>query len=166
MHVVNEYTYILFRMEAGAAAELWARSAIADLVARYNANGDAGRFDQVIALFALDAVMDVGDGCTYAGTDEIRRIFTGTRDRVLDPAGGPGFVRHFTATHQIDLHDETTASGRCYFQVLTAHGLDHWGRYLDRYRVVDGTWRFASRRVIIDGHDPRSTLVGMTETKA
>ena len=35
--------------------ELWelvARESIRDLVARYNANGDSGRFDQVLELFA------------------------------------------------------------------------------------------------------------------
>jgi hypothetical protein len=46
--------------------------------------------------------------------------------------------------------DETMATGRCYFFVLTAVGLDHWGRYLDEYRVVDGEWRFAQRRVLTD----------------
>ena len=42
--------------------ELWelvARESIRDLVARYNANGDAGRFDQVWTLFADDAVMEL-----------------------------------------------------------------------------------------------------------
>jgi hypothetical protein len=45
-----------------------------------------------------------------------------------------------TATHQIDVANELT--GRCYYQVLTA-GPDHWGRYIDEYKVVDGRWRFA-----------------------
>ena len=39
--------------------ELVARESIRDLVARYNANGDSGRFDQVMALFAPDAVMEI-----------------------------------------------------------------------------------------------------------
>ena len=34
-------------------------AAIRDLVARYNANGDSGRFDQVLELFAPDAVMEI-----------------------------------------------------------------------------------------------------------
>ena len=37
--------------------ELTARESIRDLVARYNANADTGRFDQVLELFAPDAVM-------------------------------------------------------------------------------------------------------------
>ena len=46
--------------------ELIARESIRDLVARYNANGDTGRFDQLMELFAPDAVMDV-DGEVYEG---------------------------------------------------------------------------------------------------
>ena len=33
--------------------ELIARESIRDLVARYNANGDSGRFDQVVELMAI-----------------------------------------------------------------------------------------------------------------
>ena len=41
--------------------ELWeleARESIRDLVARYNANGDSGRFDPMLELFAEDATLD------------------------------------------------------------------------------------------------------------
>jgi hypothetical protein len=134
--------------------ELEARESIRDLVARYNANGDAGRFSQVLELFAPDAVMDIGDGRLYTGPDEILTIFTGVRDRT--GSDEPVHLRHFTATHQVDVLDEVTATGRSYFQVLTTSGLDHWGRYLDEYRVVDGRWRFARRRVTVDGRSPGS----------
>ncbi|MCU1485740.1 MAG: hypothetical protein JWN67_2486, partial [Actinomycetia bacterium] len=33
-------------------------------------------------------------------------------------------------------------------------GLDHWGRYIDEYGVVDGRWVFTRRNVTIDGHFP------------
>ena len=38
--------------ERDGALELVARESIRDLVARYNPNGDSGRFDQVVELFA------------------------------------------------------------------------------------------------------------------
>jgi hypothetical protein len=135
--------------------ELEAREAIRDLVARYNANGDSGRFAQVIELFAPDAVMELDDGRLHHGHDEISTIFTGTRDR-LRADGNPVYIRHMTATHQIDLIDPATARGRSYFQVLTTIGLDHWGLYIDEYRTVDGVWRFARRRVTVDGRSPQS----------
>jgi uncharacterized protein (TIGR02246 family) len=130
-------------------AELIAREEIRDLVARYNANGDAGRYEQVLELFAPDAEMDVS-GIVYRGRDEIRTIFTGA---AADFSSQPGFryVRHATTTHQIDLTGPTSAEGRCYFFVVMAHGLDHWGRYRDRYAVVDGRWCFEHRRVVVDG---------------
>jgi len=123
-----------------------AREAIRDLVARYNANGDTGRFAQVRELFVADAWMDIGDGNIRRGVDEIMSIFTGTASDV--PAR---FVRHFTSTHQIDVHSRDRASGRLYYAVLTQIGLDHWGRYVDEYARVDGRWRFASRKVSVDG---------------
>jgi hypothetical protein len=138
------------------AWEVAARESIRDTVARYNANGDTGRFAQVIELFTVDAVMELS-GRTYTGRDEIITIFTGARDR---PSAGSdrGYVRHFTATHQIDLVDESNAVGRLYFQVLTEVGLDHWGRYVDRYRVEDDRWKLAHRKVTVDGQSPGSTF--------
>ena len=132
--------------------ELVARESIRDLVARYNANGDSGRFDQVVALFAPDAVMDVG-GVVVRGHDEIRAIFTSVQTDLTGRAQ-PTSLHHHTATLQIDVIDPSTATARCYFEVLMAHGLDHWGRYLDEFGVVDGAWRFTRRRVITDGATP------------
>lgn len=137
------------------AWELEAREAIRDLVARYNANGDTRRIDQVIELFAPDAVMEITDGVPRAGTEAIRSLFTAVTNRPRAD-DRPTYVRHMTATHQIDLIDKSTAKGRCYFLVLTDVGLDHWGRYIDDYRTVDGVWRFARRRVTTDGHSPNS----------
>ena len=138
--------------------QLEAREAIRDLVARYNANGDSGRFEQVVELFAPDAVMELDDG-VRRGHDEILSIFTGTRDRLRaegTDGAPPGRLFHFTTTHQIDLIDRSTARGRAYYQVLTSIGLDHWGRYIDEYRTVDGVWKFARRRVTTDGRAPGS----------
>jgi hypothetical protein len=30
-------------------------------------------------------------------------------------------------------------------------GLDHWGRYVDEFGVVDGNWLFTHRRVTVAG---------------
>jgi hypothetical protein len=140
--------------------ELTAREAIRDLVARYNAGADGGRFDEVLELFAPDAVMDITTE-TFNGRDEIEGLFRRTQQRVLDAKPSPGerqYVRHFTATLQIDVEGPDAARSRCYYQVIMAHGLDHWGRYIDRYRKVDGAWRFAQRKVTTDGHTDRSAF--------
>ena len=145
--------------------DLLAREAIRDLVARYNSYGDTGKFDLLWPLFAPDAVMEIisvnGAGVTHAGLDEIKRIFTGANDRVVaqsDAALAPAmYIRHSTATHQIDPVDADHATGRCYFSVIVGQvggpvgGLDHWGRYVDHYVRSDGAWRFQRRVVFVDG---------------
>jgi hypothetical protein len=134
--------------------ELEARESIRDIVARYNANGDSGRYEQVMELFAPDAIMIVGD-TEYTGREAIRTVFTGAASSAAWGAH-PVFLRHMTATLQIDLIDRDHAQGRCYYLVLTAIGLDHWGRYIDEYAGVDGLWRFTKRRVTLDGRSPDS----------
>ena len=126
--------------------QVTAREAIRDLATRYNANGDTGRFAQVRELFVEDAVMTI-QGVPHHGIDAIMAVFTGT----TQTTPGLTHVRHFVATHQIDLTDEEHATGRAYFAVLTDIGLDHWGRYVDEYRRVDGRWLFAKRAVTLDG---------------
>lgn len=133
--------------------EMWqviARESIRDLVARYNANGDTGRFGQVRELFSPHATMDIGDGKVYSGIDEIMTIFTGTKE-TTGAALGFTHVRHSTTTHQIDLIDDSHAAGRLYFFVVTDIGLDHWGRYVDSYIAIDEVWKFSSRKVTVDG---------------
>lgn len=149
--------------------ELWemlARESIRDLVTRYNSNGDTGRFEHTMELFAEDAVMTIPGG-EYRGKDEILTIFTGTRDQLSSKASSraapPAYVRHSTATHQIDLIDETRATGRCYFTVITPIGVDHWGRYRDEYKLVGDRWLFASRHVTVDGRAPSSTFPPSSE---
>lgn len=140
--------------------ELWevvARESIRDLVARYNATSDTGRFDHTMALFTDDAAMTISMD-EYRGREQIRSIFTDTGEhlRSADSAMDHTYVRHSTSTHQIDLIDERRARGRCYFTVITDIGLDHWGRYVDEYACVDGTWLFASRKVTVDGQAAES----------
>lgn len=132
--------------------ELEARECIRDLVARYNAKGDAGRFDEMLALFAEDATFEL-EGETLHGRPAIRAYFEGVAQRT-GPGRAAAFVRHFTATHQIDVLSEHEARGRCYYAVLTERGLDHWGRYLDEYRRSDGRWLFQRRKVTLDAAVP------------
>ena len=56
--------------------ELVARESIRDLVARYNANGDSGRFDPMLELFAENATFELEDR-RCSGRAEIRAMFEG-----------------------------------------------------------------------------------------
>jgi uncharacterized protein (TIGR02246 family) len=131
--------------------ELVARESIRDLVARYNANGDSGRFEPMLSLFAEDATVELPTG-VHRGVDAIRRAFEGVARRTgQGPRAAAKLVRHFTATHQIDVLSPSEARGRSYYAVLTERGLDHWGRYVDDYRRIDGRWLFWRRVVTTDG---------------
>jgi SnoaL-like domain len=136
-------------------SDLLAREEIRDLVVRYNSYGDSGLIDRMLELFAPDAILEIGDD-VYRGPDEIGRVFSGVPAQTAGHGGRPAYLRHCTTTHQIDLLDDSTGTGRCYFFVLTAVGLDHWGRYLDEYRVVNAEWRFGRRRVLTDTLSPQS----------
>lgn len=129
--------------------ELTAREAVRDLVARYNANGDSGRFEQMMELFAPDAVMEV-DGRVYEGRDQIRTIFTGAKTNFAARTGFR-YLRHYTATQQIDVEGPDRVLSRCYYAVIMAHGLDHWGRYIDECGRINGRWYFTRRKVTVDG---------------
>lgn len=131
--------------------ELAARESIRDLVARYNANGDAGRIEQVLTLFAPDALLDI-EGTVYAGHAEIRGMFEqAIRDIAAGSAADGTVVQHHTSTLQIDVTGPSSATARSYFQVLMGGGLDHWGRYVDEFGMVDGRWVFTRRRVSVAG---------------
>lgn len=140
-------------------SELIARESIRDLIARYNANGDSGRIDRVLELFADDAEMATsmtrgGELVVRRGHAEISTIFTGRASEWGEEAaqrGAPAYVRHNTSTIQIELIDDAHARSYCYFYVLMAHGLDHWGRYFDEFTKVDGVWKFSRRVVRADG---------------
>jgi hypothetical protein len=72
------------------------------------------------------------------------------------------YVRHMTATLQIDLVNSTLARSRCYYAVVTGIGLDHWGRYLDEYTIADGVWKFSRREVTVDGRSPNSLFTPLS----
>ena len=135
--------------------KLVAREEIRELVARYAHCADGGRFDELAALFAEDGELRVDDRPPLRGRDAIRAFLGGTRDGL---AASPTVrtIRHHVTSHRIDVTARDAATGACYFLVMSDRGPDHWGRYRDRYAVCDGAWRFAERRVRVDGTAPGS----------
>ena len=152
--------------------ELWelvARESIRDCIARYNANGDSGRIDEMVQVFAPDGVMETA-GQRFDGREAIHAFMSsvvqaGRTDAPNEPEeaareptptedwiarGRTPFIRHFTGTTQIDVLSPTQARARSYYLFLTVHGLDHWGRYLDEFAPVDGKWLITHRREMTD----------------
>jgi len=130
------------------AEEAIAREGIRELVARYNRFGDSGRLRELSELFCEDAVLEL-EGARYEGRVAIESMLTTAAAETRSDAARS--IRHFVATHSIDVLAEARAEGRCYFLVLTEQGVDHWGRYADVYREEGDRWCFAQRRVTVDG---------------
>jgi len=142
--------------------QLAAREAVRDLVARYTWAGDGGRSAELAGLFHPDGVLDVGEhGGRWSGRTEIEAQLDAVAARVAAAGPGPGPVRHHVSSLLVDVTSPTTATASSYFLVLTAIGVDHWGRYRDQVAVdpADGAWRFVERRVRVDGHAEGSLLV-------
>ena len=133
--------------------ELAARESIRDLVARYNANGDAGRFDAMLALFARTR-RSSSTTARPSGKPAIRALFEGVAQRT----GSGALAQRSSATSpprtRSTCSPRREARGRCYFAVLTERGLDHWGRYVDEYRRDGGRWLFQRRKVTLDAAVP------------
>lgn len=132
--------------------ELTAREGIRDTVARYNHAGDAGRFDAMVECFTPDGRLAIVGSGTYDGRNELQAFFSGVG------ASAPGFtqLRHCVTNLLIDVVDRETATASSYFQVITDIGLDHWGRYRDRFAATGDRWLLAERSVKTDGYAPGS----------
>jgi hypothetical protein len=133
--------------------ELGAREEIRETLARYNQFGDAGRFDEMAALFAIDGVLEVKGEHAVVGRAAIVEYLNGVKRDVVALSDVP-MLRHYAANVTITVaspHEATAASS---FLVIAETGLDHWGRYRDRLVPADGGWRFAHRLVRTDGYVP------------
>lgn len=154
--------------------DLIACESIRDLLARYTWAADRGRTAEVGRCFTADGVLDVGEhGGRWVGPEAISQELDLVAERAAtsasasrprpDPAP-PSPVHHHVSSVAISLDSHAAATVRSYFLVLTAIGVDHWGRYRDL--VVETApgdeWLFRERVVIVDGHHPGSVMVAPT----
>jgi uncharacterized protein (TIGR02246 family) len=117
---------------------LAAKDEIRELTARYCfsvADGDAAT---IVDLFTDDGVFKIR-GREVRGTDELREFYGGAAEGVTP--------KPFIQNHVIDV-DGDEATGRCAVEIRMVHNGEAYtvaGHYADRYRRVDGRWRFAER---------------------
>jgi ketosteroid isomerase-like protein len=137
--------------------ELWelaAREQIREMVAAYAHCADGGRFDELTALFADDAVLETDDR-ESKGRGAIRSFFGDTSAALVSATKRP-LIRHHVSNLRIQVTSPDEATGAAYFFVVTERGPDHWGRYRDVYARVGDRWLFRHRRVRLDGYAPSS----------
>ncbi len=138
--------------------ELWelsAREAIRHTIASYTYAADRGRFDDLVALFAVDGVLEVHGvgGARAEGRDAIQQFFGSVNTDVVESAP-PGRMQHHVSSVWIDVVSASAARASSYFTVLTGAGVDHWGRYRDELVPAGDRWLFAHRLVRTDGMTP------------
>jgi uncharacterized protein (TIGR02246 family) len=139
--------------------ELAAREAIRDVIARYNHAGDRGRLDELVRCFAEDGVMDLEGLAPLAGRAAIEAHLAGVV-RELASRTQRATLRHHVSSVRIALAEADRAEAWSYFAVFTEIGLDHWGRYSDRFVRAGGEWLIALRKVRVDGAAPGSRMFG------
>jgi hypothetical protein len=104
-------------------------------------------------LFVIDGVLEVHGEAPLHGRDAIRAFLQGVGTQLSDATTVP-MIRHHVSNLTIDVVSSTEARGACYFLAITEHGVDHWGRYRDRYALEGDQWLFAHRLARTDGTTP------------
>jgi hypothetical protein len=116
---------------------------------------DGQRLDDLVDLFAEDAVCEFGPqfGGDWTGKAEIRARFAAVMGEPgMAVHGAPFSVLHAVTNPWIRLLDRETARGRWYLLDLhTAPGVENplllFGIYDDLYRKTGGGWRIARTRI-------------------
>ena len=139
--------------------ELVAREAIRETVASYAHCADSGRFADLAALFAVDGVLEVRGEAPRHGRDAIRAFLEGVGSD-LSAATTVPMIRHHVSNLTLEVVTPTEARGACYFLAVTELGVDHWGRYRDRYTPEGDKWLFAHRVARTDGTTPGGWAAG------
>jgi hypothetical protein len=136
--------------------ELRTRVGAADLLATYQFLADSGKTRELSELFVADAVYKTS-------TEELvgrKAIFDFFR-RTADAFASAGFfpARHHLSSVYIEPRPDGSAATYACFQLVGSGGLDHWGTYRDEVVSTEDGWRFARRKVKVEGHIPGSPVV-------
>ena len=123
--------------------ELADRDAIRELTARYCWHVQHGEAEKIVPLFVADGVFDgtrAGIG-VYKGHPALLKFYRET----IAPAG---VALPFIQNHVIEV-DGDEARGTCALEgrfIRDGQSITGAGCYQDRYRRVDGKWRFVERQ--------------------
>ena len=123
---------------------------IHELYARYANSIDDGSYDEWLDCFTDDGVFESSRFGKHIGREGLQKFTRIYRDSL-----GGAQVRH-VVTNVIFKLEGNAGAGGCY--LIYYHCKDGHvqqasvGYYRDTLRKVGGRWRFASRKVSLDGH--------------
>jgi hypothetical protein len=126
--------------------------AIENLVYAYAERIDGGDLGGVADLFAHGRI-EAAPGFFVEGSEQVRGLYDGST-RIYDD--GTPRTKHLTTNVIVEVDDDTrTATARSYFTVFQQTDVLALqpiisGRYHDTFHVVEGRWRFDTRRMFVD----------------
>jgi 3-phenylpropionate/cinnamic acid dioxygenase small subunit len=128
--------------------------AIGRVLARYCRYLDDQRYDEVVALFAPEGVLD-SMGTRAEGREAIRAFFPES-----ESTGGRPSAMHVLSNPVIDVDGDTARAESDWVMIQRDEagvtGIVLAGRYRDVLARIDGQWRFASRTPIALARRPSS----------
>ena len=149
--------------------ELVAREACRDTLAQYTHSGDRYLLEDFAGAFCPDGVLEIRGAEPLQGRQAIMARFGGAT-AAMQAQGEAAKKRETGALRRIVRHNVTNirfesirpeeAIVASYFTVITEIGLDHMGRYRDRFVPVGDRWLIAHRFVSTDWRSPETTFGG------
>ena len=152
--------------------ELWelvAREACRDTLAHYTHSGDRYLLEDFAGAFCVDGVLEIRGAEPLQGRAAIMERFGGataatqaqeTAAKKRDAGALRRIVRHNVTNIRFESLQPDAAVVASYFTVITEIGLDHMGRYRDRFVPVGERWLIAHRFVSTDWRSPETTFGG------
>jgi hypothetical protein len=136
--------------------ELEMRAGAQDLAVRYATLADTGRMEELVELFTEDTDFRADD--IHVESRQALLDFLNRAKTRLAADTKQALIRHHVTTHRVDPVSPVEATGIVYYLAITERGIDHWGRYVDRYTKDPhtGRWLFASRAEKMTGTMPGS----------
>jgi hypothetical protein len=156
--------------EVDAAVELWeltAREACRDTLAQYTHSGDRYLLEEFAGAFCEDGMLEIRGAEPLRGREAIMARFGGApaaaqaqeQAAQLRGAGAKRrIVRHNVTNIRFESVQPDEAVVASYFTVITEIGLDHMGRYRDRFVPMGDRWLIAHRFVSTDWRSPETTF--------
>ncbi len=113
---------------------------------------DEADFESVGRAFAEDATLRLSNGTLVSGRaticDALRQRLA---NRMKNVAPETVFQRHNLTTRLIEVTEPDAACAKSYFSVFSEIGLDHIGRYIDRFSLgEEGRWLISAREIHLD----------------
>ncbi len=124
---------------------------VQNLYAFYNFASDEGNAEAYANCFSPNGVLEIPSiGLRVTGYSALLAFKVADRDR-----RGDRLRRHWNSGLYLERVNEDTARGRCYLHGYNnapgkAPVLADVGRYDDELVRIDGAWRFAHRRIILE----------------